>query len=89
MSASGTDCNTISSNPAIITVVAQHTASITGNQTICSGGTASFTATVSGGSGTITYQWQDSPDGTTWANICEPLQQHLPHQLLQEIPITE
>ncbi|MBK8372339.1 MAG: hypothetical protein IPL20_13465 [Saprospiraceae bacterium] len=69
VSASGTDCNTISSNPAIITVVAQHTASITGNQTICSGGTASFTATVSGGSGTITYQWQDSPDGTTWANI--------------------
>ncbi len=67
--ASGTDCNTISSNPAIISVVAQHIAIINGNQTICAGGTAAFTATVSGGSGTITYQWQDSPDGSAWTNI--------------------
>ncbi|MBK8372338.1 MAG: hypothetical protein IPL20_13460 [Saprospiraceae bacterium] len=50
-------------------MVAQQTASVTGNQTICNGGTATLTATVSGGTGTITYIWQSSPDGSTWTNI--------------------
>jgi hypothetical protein len=35
----------------------------------CIGGTSTMTVVVSGGSGTITYQWQQSPDGSTnWAN---------------------
>jgi hypothetical protein len=39
------------------------------NVSECVGGTNTMTVTVSGGSGTITYQWQQSPDGSTgWAN---------------------
>jgi hypothetical protein len=38
------------------------------NVSECVGGTNTMTVTVSGGSGTITYQWQQSPDGSTgWA----------------------
>jgi hypothetical protein len=40
-----------------------------GNVTECIGGTNTMSVTISGGSGTITYQWQQSPDGTTnWTN---------------------
>jgi hypothetical protein len=35
----------------------------------CIGGTNTMTVVVSGGSGTISYQWQSSADGSTgWAN---------------------
>jgi hypothetical protein len=35
----------------------------------CIGGTNTMTVVVSGGSGTISYQWQSSSDGSTgWAN---------------------
>ena len=38
--------------------------------TICYGDTHTFTLdAATGGSGTITYQWQNSTDGITWANI--------------------
>src|SRR6185369_7546497 len=33
----------------------------------CVGGTNTMNVTVTGGSGTITYQWQQSPDGSSWA----------------------
>ena len=37
--------------------------------TECVGGTNTMTVAVTGGSGTISYQWQSSPDGTSsWAN---------------------
>jgi uncharacterized repeat protein (TIGR01451 family) len=40
------------------------------NATICEGGIAVLTATVTGGVGTTTYQWQESSNGATgWANI--------------------
>jgi gliding motility-associated-like protein len=42
------------------------------DQTICSGTPAAMldiTANVSGGTGTYTYQWQSSPDNTSWSNI--------------------
>jgi PKD domain len=39
------------------------------NQTICTGGTAILTATVSGGSGTTNYQWQESTNNSTWGNV--------------------
>jgi PKD repeat protein len=41
-------------------------------QTICFNGTGSalnFTATPTGALGTYTYQWQQSPDSSTWSNI--------------------
>ncbi len=40
------------------------------SQTITSGSNAStLTSSVSGGSGTYTYQWKSSPDQTTWTNV--------------------
>jgi hypothetical protein len=39
------------------------------NVTECVGGSNSMTVAVTGGVGTITYQWQSSPDGTSsWVN---------------------
>jgi PKD repeat protein len=44
---------------------------ITANQTICNGSTPALLTgpAPSGGDGTFTYQWQSSPEGTTWTNI--------------------
>ena len=43
---------------------------ISAAQTICEGDTpAAFTATAPAGDGTFTFQWQDSPDGTTFTDI--------------------
>ncbi len=39
------------------------------NQTICMGGTAVLTAVLTGGAGTLTYQWQESTNNSTWANV--------------------
>ena len=61
-------CST--SNEVTITVVNDPSISIVGTTTICSGGTATLTATPAGGTGTCTIQWQSSPNGSTgWANI--------------------
>ncbi len=44
--------------------------SISGTQTICEGGIpAAFTSAPANGDGTITYQWQESIDGTNWNNV--------------------
>ncbi len=61
-------CST--SNEVTITVVNDPTISISGATTICSGGTATLTATPAGGTGTCTIQWQSSLNGSTgWTNI--------------------
>jgi uncharacterized repeat protein (TIGR01451 family) len=39
------------------------------NDVICQGGFANLTATVTGGVGFVTYQWQESPTGVAWTNI--------------------
>jgi hypothetical protein len=39
-----------------------------GGQTICTGGTAVLTAVLTGGAGTLTYQWQESNDNVAWSN---------------------
>lgn len=68
LSKTNAQCST--SNEVSITVVNDPTISITGAVTICSGGTATLTATPAGGTGTCTIQWQSSPDGSTgWADI--------------------
>jgi PKD repeat protein len=51
---------TVNSTPSVSTLI---------NQTICTGGTAILTVSASGGSGTTTYQWQESTNNTTWANV--------------------
>jgi hypothetical protein len=35
----------------------------------CIGGTQQLSVAITGGSGTISYQWQSSPNGTTWTNV--------------------
>jgi putative AlgH/UPF0301 family transcriptional regulator len=39
------------------------------NSEVCIGGIATITATVSGGSSSLTYQWQASTDNISWADI--------------------
>ncbi len=46
-----------------ITVVQDPAIAITGATTICQGGTATLTATPTGGTATCTIQWQSSPNG--------------------------
>jgi hypothetical protein len=48
-------------------IVAQDIAVTTqpSNVNECVGGTSTMTVMISGGSGTISYQWQSSPDGTS------------------------
>lgn len=46
---------------------------IAADQTICSGGPATLItgSTPTGGNGTYIYQWQSSPDGTSWTDISD------------------
>jgi hypothetical protein len=70
VSATGNDCNTATSSTVTATVVADPIVTISvDNNTICTSGNANFSSTVTGGTGTISYQWQSSPDNATWADI--------------------
>ncbi|GHN02519.1 hypothetical protein WSM22_40080 [Cytophagales bacterium WSM2-2] len=65
-------CNTLESNVVTITVnPTLNQGTIGGTQSICSGSTASLTnsASASGGNGTYSYQWQSSPDNSSWSDI--------------------
>jgi len=66
----GKDC-TDESNVVTVTVNDVAGGTIAADQTICNGDdAAAFTSTVNGsGDGTISYQWQDSPDNVTFTNI--------------------
>ncbi|GAB3635885.1 hypothetical protein GCM10027422_14750 [Hymenobacter arcticus] len=67
------DCTTTPSNVLTINAVPAITGgSIAASQTLCAGSTpAPLTSTgeAGGGTGTIAYQWESSPDNTTWAAI--------------------
>jgi choice-of-anchor A domain-containing protein len=65
----GNGCNAASSNSQIITVVADPSVSISGGTSVCSGTTVTLTSNVTGGNGTNSFQWQSSPDNSTWSNI--------------------
>ncbi|MCD4745034.1 MAG: T9SS type A sorting domain-containing protein, partial [Bacteroidales bacterium] len=66
----GANCGPVTTNTVTITVYDEFLASISADETICYNIVPSLlTSTVSGGDGSYTYQWQDSPDGTTWTNI--------------------
>lgn len=54
---------TITPPPPIVSSV------MTDATAVCTGGSANLSVTVSGGAGTTTYQWQSSPDNSTWSNI--------------------
>ncbi|MBX2870912.1 MAG: DUF11 domain-containing protein [Saprospiraceae bacterium] len=68
--ASASGCEAATSAIATITVIED--LAITAqpiDDEICEGGTATVAVTVSGGAGTITYQWQSSTDGTNFSDI--------------------
>ena len=71
--ATSVGCSTVYSNVVTITVVDPIIpGTIEDNQNIASGATPDeieSTNPASGGVGTITYQWQSSPDGTSWTDI--------------------
>src|SRR5687768_6548756 len=63
-----TNCSIMSPNH-VITVVADPTVVVVANDlSICEGGTSTFTATVTGGTGSTVYQWQYNNAGT-WTNV--------------------
>jgi hypothetical protein len=66
----GLGCSTYS-NTVTVTVNQLIAAVVGSNQTICSGSVpVDLTIiTAATGSGTLTYQWQSSTNGTTWTNI--------------------
>jgi len=65
---SGTCANTINSTSALVTVAAVLTQPDPDAATIVSGTSHTFSlAAATGGSGTITYQWQQSSDNSSWA----------------------
>ncbi|MFN8416162.1 MAG: T9SS type A sorting domain-containing protein [Cytophagaceae bacterium] len=65
-------CNSTTTSITITVTPALVAGTIAGAETICSGSTAaaiSSSVSASGGNGTITYQWQSSPNGTAWTDI--------------------
>jgi gliding motility-associated-like protein len=66
-------CGPVFSNVVTLTVAPALTAgSIAADQTVCQGATpapVTSTAPATGGTGTYAYQWETSPDGTTWTVI--------------------
>ncbi len=67
------NCDIISSNSLLITVTSNLTAGTIGaNQTICYNTTPAALTQLTGpngGTGSFSYQWQRSPDNSTWTNI--------------------
>jgi hypothetical protein len=70
VSATGTDCAMVTSNTVTATVIADPTLTdpTFTNNTICSGGSTVVSSTISGGTGTPSYQWQYW-NGSTWNNV--------------------
>ena len=79
----GVACEAIS-NSVTITVNNMDAGVIAGNQTICEGGDpVAFTSpTAATGDGAITYQWQSSADGVTYANISGATSETYNHGIL-------
>jgi hypothetical protein len=70
ISAANNGCGPVTSNNATATIIADLAVTTQPtNLTECIGGTGTMTVAVSGGTGTISYQWQSSPNGTgSWIN---------------------
>ncbi len=68
-----TDANGCASNTSITvvepTALLATISSTAPNTTVCKGGTAPLTASVSGGLGTVNYQWQYQNNNGNWVNV--------------------
>jgi hypothetical protein len=53
----------------IITVVDEANITVSGGGTFCLNEFVTLTTEVTGGTGTILYQWQESPDNSSWTSI--------------------
>ncbi|MBS1613117.1 MAG: hypothetical protein JST49_09875, partial [Bacteroidetes bacterium] len=72
--ATGSGCGTTASSSVSLTVVADPSLSApaVSTATICTGGTSNISSSVSGGTGTTTYQWQYD-NGGTWVPVANGL----------------
>lgn len=70
VSATGNDCNQAISNSITLNVIPDPTLTnpVFTNSSICAGGTTTVSSTISGGTGTATYQWQYF-NGSSWGNV--------------------
>ncbi len=71
ITATGSDCNAVTSTPVAVTVVPDPTVSPLVGGTICTGGTFNLSVSASGTApGALTYQWQSAPSATgPWTNV--------------------
>lgn len=70
VSSSGNGCGSIISNAATVTVVpAPAIVTQPAAASVCMNGTATFTVVASGGTPSLTYQWQRSTDNISFSNI--------------------
>jgi large repetitive protein len=68
--ATGNGCGDVTSTSATVDIIPDLSiAAQPQNITECISGDLPLTVGVTGGTGVITYQWQSSPDGSTWTNI--------------------
>lgn len=66
---SGNSCNA-TSDVFTVNIASPLSVSLTiDNAAVCLNGTATFSANVAGGAGVMTYEWQNSTNNTTWADI--------------------
>jgi hypothetical protein len=67
---SASNCGSVNSNGSLVTVVADPTISThPADVSICSGGNTTLSVIATGGSPSLTYQWETSLDGTTWTPV--------------------
>jgi uncharacterized repeat protein (TIGR01451 family) len=70
ISATGNGCGTVISNKATVTVVADPAiSSQPANASICFGGSQILSVSASGGTPSLTYQWQSSTNNISFTNI--------------------
>jgi large repetitive protein len=68
--ATGNGCGDVTSTSATVEIIPDLSiAAQPQNITECISGDLALTVGVTGGTGIITYQWQSSPDGSSWTNI--------------------
>jgi large repetitive protein len=68
--ATGNGCGDVTSSSATVEIIPDLSIAAQPQDIAeCIGGDLALTVGVTGGTGIITYQWQSSPDGSTWTNI--------------------
>ncbi|MDD2304429.1 MAG: YDG domain-containing protein [Prolixibacteraceae bacterium] len=70
-------CSSSNSSVATVTVVGDPTLAQPANASMCAGGNITLTTSVTGGTGTYSYQWKYSADGSTnWTDVADGTPSH-------------